>query len=207
MSILNRTLGPVLFPSILWHSTEQSVHMTFDDGPHPVATPKVLDILRKRDIKATFFLIGTHVAQYPELVQQIMREGHSIGNHTYSHPMLFLKPKKLQATQIEKTDNLIAHLVGTRPPYFRPPYGYFDHNTMKVAQESNHKFVMWDVDSRDFDTHPISAIAERVGKQATHGSIILFHDNHSTEQKIDSLLDRILDQLEERGFTFSPLPA
>jgi peptidoglycan/xylan/chitin deacetylase (PgdA/CDA1 family) len=207
MSLLTRTLGQVLFPSVLWRTDGQSIHLTFDDGPHPVATPKVLDVLRNRKVRATFFLVGTHVAQYPELAQRIVQEGHSIGNHTYSHPVLFLKAKTLQANEIGEADKLIADLVGVRPLCFRPPYGYFDHNTLGVAREMIHKVVMWDVDSRDFDNHPNSAVVEKVGRKATHGSIVLFHDNHSTEGKIDSLLDGTLDRLQERGFHFSPLPA
>jgi peptidoglycan/xylan/chitin deacetylase (PgdA/CDA1 family) len=206
MTLLARTLGPALFPSILWYSAEPSLHITFDDGPHPEATPVALEVLQRRKIRATFFLVGTRVAQYPQLASQIAREGHSIGNHTLTHPNLFLKSRPEQTYEIVEADKIIAEAVGSRPIFFRPPYGYFDLMTLSIAERTNHKVVLWDVDSRDFDTLSPTAVTKKVVKNSRAGAVILFHDNHATGRKLLGFLDPILDRLEERGFHFSPLP-
>jgi peptidoglycan/xylan/chitin deacetylase (PgdA/CDA1 family) len=206
MTLLARTVGPAVFPSILWHTAEPSLHITFDDGPHPEATPIALEVLRKRKISATFFLVGTRVAQYPRLANQIAREGHSIGNHTLTHPNLFLKSRPRQTYEIVEADKIISEAVGSRPVFFRPPYGYFDLLTLSIASRTNHKVVLWDVDSRDFSANPPRSIAAKVTKKARAGTILLFHDNDATGRKLRSFLDPMLDRLEERGFHFSPLP-
>jgi peptidoglycan/xylan/chitin deacetylase (PgdA/CDA1 family) len=206
MTLLARTLGQALLPSILWHSAEPSLHVTFDDGPHPEATPVALEILRRREIRATFFLVGSRVAQYPQLAQEIAREGHSIGNHTLTHPNLFLKARRRQTYEIVEADKIISEAVGSKPAFFRPPYGYFDFVTLSIARTTNHKVVLWDVDSRDFDNSSPTNITAKVTKRARTGAIILFHDNHATRKKLRGILDPIFDQLEERGFHFSALP-
>jgi peptidoglycan/xylan/chitin deacetylase (PgdA/CDA1 family) len=206
MTLLARTLGPVLFPSILWRTGERSLHLTFDDGPHPDATPVVLEILREREIRATFFLVGTRVAQFPHLANEIAREGHSIGNHTLSHRNLFLKSRPRQTYEIVEADKIIAEAVGSRPAFFRPPYGYFDLKTLDIATWTDHQVVLWDVDSRDFENPSSASIAANVTKKARAGAILLFHDNHATAKKLRGLLDETLDRLEDRGYDFSPLP-
>ncbi|MBM4161250.1 MAG: polysaccharide deacetylase family protein [Ignavibacteria bacterium] len=205
MSVLIRRLGPFFFPSILWRTHHSSVHLTFDDGPHPCATYKVLDILGRRKIRATFFLVGNDALLHPQVVRRIAEEGHSIGNHAFSHRSLFFKPKSLQVSEIEKTDEILAQIVGKRPIYFRPPYGYFDRNTLRAAKETHHKLVMWDVDPRDYDARPVQEIVEDVASNTRHGSIILFHDNHSTEDTVGQFLNPVLNRLEERGYQFSAL--
>lgn len=205
MSVLIRRLGPFFFPSILWRTHHRSVHVTFDDGPHPRATPKVLDILAKRKIGATFFLVGSDAALHTEVVRRIAEEGHTIGNHAFSHRSLFLKPKRLQVSEIERTDEILSHIVGHRPIYFRPPYGYFDHNTIQAARETLHKLVMWDVDPRDYDARSAQDIVEDVSTRIRPGSIILFHDSQPTEHIVEQYLHPVLDRLEELGYQFSAL--
>jgi peptidoglycan/xylan/chitin deacetylase (PgdA/CDA1 family) len=206
MSFMNRTLGPLLFPSILWHTSERSAHLTFDDGPDPRATPVVLDVLRRRNVAATFFVMGSTVKQFPELARRIHEEGHAIANHAHTHDSLFLKPKAAQAGEIEKAATAIAEVTGRRPVHLRPPYGRFDLNTIIAARETHHRIAMWDIDPRDFSARADGVIIDKIIANAGPGSIILLHDNDATAHRISSLLDRLLDQLLERGLAFSPLP-
>jgi peptidoglycan/xylan/chitin deacetylase (PgdA/CDA1 family) len=206
MSFLNKTIAPVLFPSILWRTSEQSIHLTFDDGPHPTATPRVLKILRQQHIKATFFLVGQYVQQQPELAREIVSEGHSVGNHSYTHPVLFLKSLEFQRQEIRRTNEIIQETVKVRPRGFRPPYGYFDYRTLRIVKTEDQRVVMWDVDGRDFSTKQPGPIIRRVTNNISQGSVILLHDNDSTAGSTLDYLQPLLEDLMQRGFRFSLLP-
>lgn len=206
MSFLNSVVAPVLFPSILWRTTERSIHITFDDGPHPAATLAALKVLNARGIRATFFLVGRNVHRYPEVTREIILGGHSIGNHTQTHRMMFLKSSRVQRDEIQAANEVIGEFLNSKPYFFRPPYGYFDLRTLRIAKAEGHRVVMWDVDSHDFSTSRPDYIARSVTKRATPGSVVLFHDNASTAGSIGRYLDLVLDQLLHRGFQFSVLP-
>ena len=206
MSFLNSVVAPALFPSILWRTTERSVHITFDDGPHPAATQTVLKILHGRGIRATFFLVGRNVQQYPEITREILLGGHSVGNHTQTHQVMFLKSAEVQRREIQAANEVIGEFLNSKPRFFRPPYGYFDLRTLNIAETEGQRVVMWDVDSRDFSTSRPESIVRSVTKSVTPGSIVLFHDNASTAGSIGAYLELVLDQLLQRGFQFSVLP-
>ena len=172
MSFVNSFVAPVLFPSVLWRTTHRAVHITFDDGPHPAATPKVLDILNARNIHATFFLIGEHVQRYPEIASDIVRSGHAIGNHSQTHRSLIFKTFSFQQQEIRSANEAMMEVLNLRPTYIRPPYGYFDIRTLRVARAESQKLVMWDVDAHDFSAKRPDRIPAVVSKQAKHGSII-----------------------------------
>jgi peptidoglycan/xylan/chitin deacetylase (PgdA/CDA1 family) len=205
MSFFYRSVAASLFPSILWHANDSTVHLTFDDGPHPNATPIVLDILKSRRLSATFFLLGRNVERYPELAQEIISQGHSVGNHALTHASLILKPFSWQSRQIEKTNTIIRQTIGKTPRLFRPPFGRFDFGTIKAASSHELRTVMWDVDSKDYLASGIQAITRRVCRQTIPGSIVLFHDNDSTMPKLTDYLNPILDDLEQRSLKFSSL--
>ena len=206
MSFLNSVVAPVLFPSVLWRTAESTVHLTFDDGPHPSATPKVLEILGKRGIQATFFLLGNNTRQYSALAREIKSCGHSIGSHSLSHQSLLLKPISYQRDQIEGADSVFEDILHLRPQFFRPPFGYFDFRTLKAAEETGHKVVMWNLDPHDFDPSASRTIVQVVSKRITPGSIVLLHDNEKTASVVSQYLDLLLDNLAQRGIQFSPLP-
>lgn len=205
MNLINASVGKALFPSILWKTNRPAIHLTFDDGPHPLATPKALEILKTGGIKATFFLIGKNVQQYPEIVRQILEEGHSVGNHTYDHPSMFFRSKNFQWEEIRRTRDCIQKITGKKPELFRPPYGYFDFTTLKAAKSSGHQVVMWTIDSLDFKNLPAENIAQNIAAKAKAGSILLFHDNHLTAPRITSVLPMVIDGLIKRSFQFEPL--
>ncbi|MGB2867178.1 MAG: polysaccharide deacetylase family protein [Bacteroidota bacterium] len=195
----------ILFPSVLCRTTSPGIHLTFDDGPHPVATPQVLNILREHKVKATFFLTGEKAQQYPDLVRRIRDEQHAIGNHGYSHENLFLKSGAFVRREIEMTSSLIRSLVGTTTRLFRPPFGSFDLRTLRIARDLDHRVVLWSYDSRDFEAGGKKGELELVPATLTPGSIVLLHDNGSTAQSISGYLPRLVESLQERGTTFSPL--
>lgn len=205
MSFLNRTLGPLLFPSILWRSKHSSIHLTFDDGPHPSATPQVLELLEKFGIHATFFLLGDQVVKYPELAVQVAVSGHVIGCHGMSHQSLFLRSRRSQRTQIARGKSSIEEKTGSSPRMFRPPFGHFDLSTVRVSAQEGMKVVMWDVDSQDFRRRATNVIRTTVLRQTRAGSIILLHDNDLTAGKTPAYLSAIVESCLERGFTFSPI--
>ena len=205
MSFFYRSVAASFFPSILWHTNAPTVHLTFDDGPHPGATAIVLDILKRRNLKATFFLVGENVSRYPDLVREIDGHGHIVGNHSLTHSSLLLKPSSWQSRQIRDTNEVIQKTIGKTPELFRPPFGHFDLRTIKAAATHGLKTVMWDVDSKDYSASGSQSIVRKVCRQTGPGSIVLFHDNNSTLVRIPEYLNPILDNLERRNMSFAPL--
>jgi peptidoglycan/xylan/chitin deacetylase (PgdA/CDA1 family) len=205
MSFLNSVVAPALFPSILWHTNHRSIHITFDDGPHPVATLKALETLKKRNIQATFFLVGANVERYPEIAAEIVRSGHTIGNHSQTHRPLIFKSLIQQRQEIQRANEVIEGTLHLRPSFFRPPFGYFDARTLRLARDENQKVVMWNVDAHDFSASPPDHIVAAVSKRARRGSIVLLHDNESTAGSLELYLSPLLERLSDRGFEFSAL--
>ncbi len=195
-----------LFPSILFNiEGDKGIHLTFDDGPHPVATPFVLNKLKELNIQATFFLLGQNVQKFPDLVQQIRNNGHLIGNHTFTHTNLFFKNKAFLKDEILRTKEVLELSIGSHSHFFRPPYGYFDWTTLKVLRELDLKCVLWSINSKDYKSNLFSNISNRIVKNTINGSILLFHDNVETSLKIQTYLPVILDALLSKGFIFKKL--
>jgi peptidoglycan-N-acetylglucosamine deacetylase len=172
--------------------------MTFDDGPSAEYTPRLLDMLKARHIKATFFLVGKNVQAHPELVQRIIAEGHEVGNHTWDHPQLS-KLSEAQATnEIEKTQDAIRAACGVTPTLLRPPYGALSKpEHIWIPQELKLNVIYWTVDTEDWKRPGAAAITERVLAGAKPGAIILQHDIHG--QTIDAM-PAALDGLIAKGY-------
>jgi peptidoglycan/xylan/chitin deacetylase (PgdA/CDA1 family) len=156
----------------------QKIALTFDDGPHPTWTPKVLDLLRSKGVKATFCLVGTEVHQHPGLVQRIVREGHTLCNHTWRHELdLGTKPEAEIRANLEATNREIRRAVpGVRIKFFRHPGGLWTAAAVKVSRELGMTALGWDVDPLDWKKPSADAIRTRVINQARPGSIVLLHD-------------------------------
>ncbi len=199
-------LHRLFFPSVIWQTESDSTHLTFDDGPHPIATPAVLDVLRKHNIKCTFFLIGKNAVAHPDLVSQIVSEGHQIGNHTYNHRNLIFRSKAMVRAEIRDGKDAIEKIVGNRIAFFRPPYGYFDYRTISLAKGQGQRLVMWTIDPGDFEPVRTALVIERVKRKLKRGSIILLHDNDQTKGKIAEILTRTIDTIQHFGMTILPLP-
>jgi len=193
------------FPSIKFRMNGDDIYLTFDDGPHPEATPMVLDILRKRNIPATFFLLGENVCKYKEIVQRIVYDGHTIGSHSYNHHSFWLRSKQFIIEQIEKTDEILSTVCGIVPTLFRPPFGALPPQVIKAANHCGKNIVLMSIDSGDYSDDNPSEIADYVIQKIAIGDIVVFHDNKLTSKRIKSYLNTILDALQENNFNFNKL--
>lgn len=172
------------------------VALTFDDGPSPKYTPLLLDGLKERNVRATFFLLGQNVKENQELVQRMQAEGHLLGNHTYNHVQLNKIPETTARQEILKTNNEIYEATGKYPEYMRPPYGAWKKN-MEFCVEMLP--VFWDIDTLDWKSQNVDAILKAAGEEPEDGSIILMHDEYQTSVEAALL---IIDRLKEKGYEF-----
>ena len=172
------------------------VALTFDDGPSPKYTPLLLDGLKERNVRATFFLLGKNVKENQELVQRMQAEGHLLGNHTYNHVQLNKIPETTARQEILKTNNEIYEATGKYPEYMRPPYGAWKKN-MELCVEMLP--VFWDIDTLDWKSQNVDAILKAAGEEPEDGSIILMHDEYQSSVEAALLL---IDRLKEKGYEF-----
>ena len=190
-----------IFPSYIWSlpASDDVVYLTFDDGPHPIITPWVLNQLKMHKVKATFFCIGNNVEKFPEVFQQILHEGHSVGNHTYCHLNGWNTDDKKYLDDVSKASQLF------KTNLFRPPYGRIKNSQAKkipaAMQTRGAKIIMWDVLSADFDTsftpeHCLNNVLENVRR----GSIIVFHDSEKANENLRYTLPKTLESLKQTGF-------
>jgi peptidoglycan-N-acetylglucosamine deacetylase len=172
------------------------IAMTFDDGPHHALTPQVLDILAARGIKASFFVVGHRVVQAPGLVARIAREGHEIGNHSWSHPHLARLGDHAVLSEIDKTADAVLGATGFRPVVMRPPYGDFNTRQSRMLRAARDlPTIMWSVDPQDWRRPGGRVIAERIIAHAAPGAVILTHDTVSdTVRSLPHALDALLGQ-------------
>lgn len=152
------------------------IALTFDDGPDPVHTPRVLDRLAALDVRATFFVVGSKVAAYPDLVRRIVAEGHELGNHTYNHRYLPLQRSQTVRDELARTDDAIARVTGSVPRLARPPYGGRSPRNVRAFARAGKQLVLWDVNSWDWKGAPPADTAARVLARVRPGSIVLMHD-------------------------------
>ena len=172
------------------------VALTFDDGPHPVYTPELLDGLKERGVCATFFVVGENIPGNEEILRRMDAEGHLIGNHTYKHVKLSDLDSARACAEVEKTNALICEVTGKEPEFIRPPFGEW-----KKAMECSFEMipVLWDVDPLDWTTKNTALVVERVLKDTKPGNIILLHDYY--QSSVDAALE-IVDTLTQRGYEF-----
>jgi peptidoglycan/xylan/chitin deacetylase (PgdA/CDA1 family) len=176
------------------------IAMTFDDGPSATLTPKLLDILAAHQIKATFFVIGENVAEHPEIVARAAREGHEIGNHSWSHPNFAKMSDDGVRSQLQRTNDAIKSATGSRPTLLRPPYGSITAREERwIHDQFGYQIILWDVDPYDWKRPGPSVVRNRILKETRPGSIVLSHDIHpGTIEAMPSTFDA----LEAKGFKF-----
>jgi peptidoglycan/xylan/chitin deacetylase (PgdA/CDA1 family) len=190
-------------PSITFNSVHVDgpyIAMTFDDGPSAALTPKLLDLLAARHIKATFFVIGENVAEHPEIVARAAREGHEIASHSWSHPNLAKMSLESVRSQLQRTDDAIKSATGKRPTLMRPPYGSITEREKRwIHDEFGYDIILWDVDPLDWKRPGPAVVRNRILKETRSGSIVLSHDIHpGTIEAMPSTFD----ELEAKGFKF-----
>ena len=176
------------------------IAMTFDDGPHPKNTPRLLDMLRRGNIKATFYVIGTNVKRYPNITRRIVAEGHEIGNHTWTHPNLTKLSDSQVRSQMISTRDQIVQVTGVMPRTVRPPYGaLLTRQREMLFNEFGYPTIMWSVDPRDWQRPGVSVVRDRILSETRIGSIVLAHDLHGPT--VDAM-PQTLDGLLAKGFKF-----
>jgi peptidoglycan/xylan/chitin deacetylase (PgdA/CDA1 family) len=188
------------------------VALTFDDGPAPPFTGQILDILREHRVPATFFICGQNAEHYPELVRRMHDEGHTLGNHMYSHPFLYFQSRGSIAKEVDRTQEIIAKLAGYRPELFRPPYGVRWFGLYPVLRQRGMRVVQWSDTGYDWEKEA-EAIVDAVLRRLRPGSIILLHDGfnvHTPGRRIDrsrtvKALPAILEGAQKAGFSFVPV--
>ena len=203
------------FGKIIWHGprTEKTVALTFDDGPNPPYTNRILDILKKYNVKATFFLIGFHVDQYPELVKREVEEGHAIGNHTYSHSTLVFDKHKKIVEEISRCENSIKKASGIRPYIIRLPRDWREPEIFQVTEERGYSVISMSIRTFDWAQPGAKKIVKRILKRLKPGDIIEMHDGdgdhliyqHSREQTVKAL-PIIIKEIKKRGYSFVTIP-
>lgn len=174
--------------------------MTFDDGPHAKNTPRLLDMLKERNIKATFFMVGECAAEYPQIVKRIAAEGHEVASHSWSHPLLSKMSDEAVREQLRKTHDAIVNACGVAPKIMRPPYGGFTERQRKWCNsEFGYKVILWDVDPLDWQVRNAANVERQILQHTVPGSIILSHDIHKTT--VDAM-PATLDALLAKGYKF-----
>lgn len=153
------------------------VALTFDDGPSPRYTPAILDVLREKGVKATFFVVGNHVEKYPEIARRIVQEGHEIGNHTYTHRDLVPASRRTVLREVKQAERVIKETCGVEPRLFRPPRGLYSESVRQLVVRQGYTIVLWSVSTLDWSGLTANMILRRVKKYARNGSIILLHDS------------------------------
>ena len=187
-----------LYPKALWRMdpNEKAVYLTFDDGPIPVITPWVVDLLGRYNIKATFFMVGDNVHKFPQEYMHVVESGHRIGNHTFNHLKGLFTSTKEYIENVDQADAFIHSNL------FRPPHGLLRHKQYNELSK-RYQFIMWDLVTRDYSFRLYGDdVLANVKRFARNGSIITFHDSMRSESNLRYAVPRSIDWLLEKGYEF-----
>lgn len=188
ISVMTGSLGP--------SGDVKRIALTFDDGPHPYYTGQLLDGLKEREVKVSFFVTGEHALLHPDIIERMAEEGHLIGNHTYSHMQLNSNNREAFKEELLKTNEIITEITGKEVVYVRPPYGSWDKN---FETEINMFPVLWSVDPLDWCSDNVACITNNVTSKVEENDIILMHDYYASS--VTAAL-KIVDELQARGYVF-----
>ena len=190
------------FKDLIWNydRTDKVIYLTFDDGPKPEVTSWVLEQLKEFDAKATFFCVGANIHKYSDLFQEVIDQGHGIGNHTFNHLNGWNTDKKVYLSNVKKCQNL------TNSAFFRPPYGKIT-KAQTAALKDKYSIIMWDVLSGDFDPETSKETClNNVLKNTREGSVVVFHDSVKAFDTLRYVLPLTLEYFSEKGYEFRALP-
>lgn len=185
-------------------TNKKVIAITFDDGPHPVNTIQVLNVLRKYGAKATFFVVGLQAEKYPAIAKSLVREGHEIGNHTYTHVNLEEVKTETITEELTKTQDIIFNLTGLKPILFRPPYLRYLNNydaTIKAVNLINCSIILCTYSTGDYRMPGVNSIIQSASKMS-NGEILLLHDGGGDRSQTVEALDRIIQSYKQKGFEF-----
>jgi peptidoglycan/xylan/chitin deacetylase (PgdA/CDA1 family) len=192
---------------VYWHGdrTKPRIALTFDDGPSPY-TPQVLAVLDRYHVKATFFMIGQRVEQHPDLARSVVAAGHVIANHTYDHRNLVLDVERGVTRELAKAETAITGATGLIPRMFRPPYGAADRYTFDASHRAGYVGIEWSDSSKDWLRPGVDVIVRHVLAHASNGAIVLMHDGGGDRSQTVAALDKIIPELQRRGFELVTIP-
>lgn len=181
---------------------EMKIALTFDDGPHPYYTAKILDILEEYNVKATFFFVGQNIENYPDAAEKVYSAGHEIGNHTYTHHRVRSMERGELLREMNMCDDAIYEIEEYRTRLFRPPEGAFDDEVENTAKSMDYSIILWSIDTRDWEHLSPDRIFENVMKNIKSGDIILMHDYIGRNSPTPEALKMMIPALLERGYEF-----
>jgi len=200
------SLHRFLFPSFVWRMNSPDIFLTFDDGPHPTATPEVLKVLNTARIKGTFFLTGSNAVRYSSLVTELGTEGHCVGVHAFNHSRALAFSRAATRNEILRTEEVISS-AGVNPvKIFRPPFGAFTWNTVSAARSLQYRIIMWTTLTGDFrPSWSDEKITSTALSKLSAGAILVFHDNESTKSRIAGVLTDTIARIKDHGFNFQAI--
>ncbi len=181
---------------------EKKIALTFDDGPHPKKTKKIIDVLEKYGVTATFFVVGVNVKNYNNGMKEIIDRGYEIGNHTFSHKVLKNSGIDHVKNEFLTTENEVKKLGGSVSNLIRPPCGIYDKSLVDFSRENDYKIVLWNIDTKDWEHAPLAQIVKTVESKVKGGDIILFHDYISGKSNTAEALDILIPKLIDLGYEF-----
>ncbi|MBW4447706.1 MAG: polysaccharide deacetylase family protein [Spirirestis rafaelensis WJT71-NPBG6] len=184
---------------------QKVIALTFDDGPWPTSTANVLDILKKNNIKATFFVVGQMLKNHPDLGVRIVTEGHVIANHTWTHRYHFMNPQ-VAAYEVESTSDLIFQTTGVKTTLFRPPGGMMNNGVAAYARNQKYTIVMWSADSVDYSNPALPRLISNVTRASKPGGIVLLHDGGGNRSRTVQALPQIISHFKKQGYSFVTVP-
>jgi peptidoglycan-N-acetylglucosamine deacetylase len=185
----------------------EQIALTYDDGPNDPHTLKLLDVLAKHSVRATFFMIGRYVKQHPDIARAVAQAGHVIGNHTFTHPLLIFKTERQTRTQLIDCHQAVEDAVGEHSNLFRPPFGGRRPATLRIARELGLQTVMWNVTGYDWSAPPAAVIEKKVARQMRGGDVILLHDGGHRTTDADRAqtviaTDNLIRRYRDQGYEF-----
>jgi peptidoglycan/xylan/chitin deacetylase (PgdA/CDA1 family) len=189
----------------------KQIALTYDDGPNDPHTLKLLDVLAKHNVRATFFMIGRYVRQRPDIARAVAQAGHVIGNHTLTHPLLIFKSEAQTRAQLVDCHQALQDAIGEHSNLFRPPWGGRRPATLRIARELELQTVMWNVTGYDWDAPPAAVIEKKVARQMRGGDVILLHDGGHRALGADRAqtvmaTDNLIRRYKDEGYEFVPVP-
>jgi len=186
-------------PELLMTPKHPWIALTFDDGPHPVMTEKLMAVLKQEGVPATFFIVGKMAVRYPEIVREMAREGHEVANHTFTHPNLSHVTASTLLNELGQTRQVIRRLTGQDSVFFRPPGGDYTKEMVKATKEAGYRMILWTVLTRDVNGASIVSMRHRIMTQSSDGAIVLMH---SGVPKTVEMLPGIIEDLRRQGYHF-----
>ena len=198
-------------PSPGWAARSKQLALTYDDGPNDPHTQHLLDVLARHKVRATFFLIGRYVQQRPDIVRELVKAGHVVGNHTFTHPLLIFKSARELRVAARNCDRALTDAVGEHSNLFRPPFGGRRPAVLRIAREMGLEPIMWNVTGYDWNATSAEQIERKVTRQVRGGDVILLHDGGHRDFGADrsytvTATDRLISRYKSEGYEFVTIP-